>query len=282
VPGIILINRVAKKRGITIERNEYQKSGDTFNYRIEEPNEVPLSESIDKFTLQVCMVSGVYLLTIGIIIGLEMLFRVSGVKFLIDLVPTIWGFAFMLAALVALITKMVLRRLVKTGVMHRKYPNNYMLNRIAGAAFDISIAAALILISVTTLGTLWIPVLLVTTLGGFVCIFYLRFMCNYIFKDYKDEAFLAFYGMETGTIANGMILLREIDSNFQTPAGDDLVIGSAAAIIMGFPLLLLIAQAPRPGNLWWATLVIALYLLLLIVYLFKDTIFNKRKMKKEK
>ena len=88
---------------------------------------------------------------------------------------------------------------------------------------------------------------------------------------------MAFYGLETGTIANGMILLREIDSNFKSPAGDDLVLGSSAAIILGLPLLLLIAQAPRPGNLWWAALVILVYFLLLVVYMIKDIWLKKQK-----
>jgi len=109
----------------------------------------------------------------GLIIRVEILFRLSGVGFLIDLVPTFWGFAFMIAVLVSLCVKGILRRLVKTGIMHRKYPNSYLMNRISGAAFDLSITAALFLISVTALGTLWIPVLAVTALGGFATIFYL-------------------------------------------------------------------------------------------------------------
>ena len=277
IPGIILVNMVARKKGIQRTRNEYQKSGDVSSYSVEEPDEIPLSESIDKFTLQVCMVLGVYLITIGIIIVIEILFRFTGVPFLIDLIPTFWGFAFMLAAAVAICVRMILRRLVKSGIMHRKYPNKYMMNRISGASFDISIVSALFLVSISTLGSLWIPVLIMTTVGGLATVFYMRFMCPLIYKNYKDEAFLAFYGMLTGTIANGMILTREIDSDFKTPAGDDLVIGSSAAIVLGLPLLLLIAQAPRPGNLWWVFLVIVLYFLALFGFLVKDAIIKPKK-----
>jgi len=281
IPGIILINAIAKKRGIKIRRNEFQKSGELSSYKIEGPDEVPLSESIDKFSLQVCMVGGVYLLTIGLIIGIEIGFRASGVPFLIDLIPTIWGFAFMLAALVALCVRLILRRLVKSGIMHRKYPNSYMMNRISGASFDIAIVAALCAISIGALGTLWIPVLVMTTIGGLACMLYLRHLCNYVYKDYKDEGFLAMYGMLTGTIVNGMILLREIDSDFKTPAGDDLVLGSSAAIVLGIPLLLLIAQAPRPGNLWWVTLIIVAYFLVLTAFQLKDLVLKKKKPPKD-
>ena len=277
IPGIILVNWVAKKKGIARTRDEYQKTGELSSYSIEEPDEVPLSESIDKFTLQVCMVGGVYLVTIGIIVIIEILFRMSGVPFLINLIPTFWGFAFMLAAAVALVVKTILRRLVNAKIMHRKYPNKYMMNRISGVSFDLAITAALFMVSVTTLGSLWIPILLMTTLGGLGTALYLYILCPIIYKDYRDEAFLAFYGMSVGTIANGMILTREIDPEFQTPAGDDLVIGSSAAIILGFPLLLLIAQAPMPGNLLWVTLVIALYWLILLAFLLKDKFIRPKK-----
>ncbi|MCL1991691.1 MAG: hypothetical protein FWG66_01935 [Spirochaetes bacterium] len=271
IPGIILINRIAKKKGIKIQRDEFQKSGSLASYLVEEPGEVPLSESIDKFSLQICMVGGVYFATICVIIGIEMLFRMSGSVFLIDLVPTIWGFAFMIAALIALLTKMILRHLVKSGVMHRKYPNSYMMNRISGAAFDMAIVAALCSISIGMLGSLWIPVIIMTTAGGLGCMLYLRFLCNRVYKDYQDEAFLAMYGMLVGTIVNGMILLREVDSEFKTPAGDDLVLGSSAAIALGIPVLLLIAQAPRAGNLWWVMLVIALYFIALVTFALKSS-----------
>ena len=281
IPGIFMINRIAKKKGLTINKNEYQKSGELLSHRIEGPDEVPLSESIDKFSLQICMVGGVYLLTIIFIMLIEIGFRLSGVPFLIGLIPTFWGFSFMLAALVAIITRGVLRKFVKKGVMHRVYPNNYMLSRIAGSSFDLSICAALFLVSVSALGSLWIPVMLITALGGILTAIYLRRICNHVYGDYKDEAFMAFYGMLTGTIANGMILLREIDSGFKTPAGDDLVAGSSAAIILGVPMLILIAQAPVTGNLGWVTVVIALYFLALFAYVLKNLLFRDRKSRKE-
>ena len=266
IAGVIIINRIAKKRGVKFKRDDYPTSGQTLNQVIEESNEVPLSESIDKFTLQICMVGAVYLLTIGAVVLLEIIFRATKVGFLINLIPTVWGFSFMIAVALALVAKAIMRKLVKKGVMKRKYPNSYMMNRISGAAFDISIAAALALISVMALGKLWIPVILLSAAGGLGSIFYLRFMCNRIYKDYKDEAFVGMYGMLTGTISNGMILLREIDRNFDTPAANDLVIGSTGAIILGFPLLLLIAQAPNGNNIWWVAGVIAVYMAVLIIY----------------
>ncbi len=267
IPGVFIVNRIAKKRGLKLVRNDFPKSGDVFNHKVEESNEIPLSESIDKFTLQICMVGAVYLVTIGIIIGLEALFRLSNVKFLLDLIPTIWGFSFMISVLMALLVKKIMKTLFRKGVMHRKYPNSYMMNRISGAAFDISITAALCIISLMALGKLWIPVLIMTTVGGFATIFFCKFFCDRLYKDYKDEAFLGMYGMLTGTISNGMILIREIDNEFSTPAADDLVAGSSTGIILGFPLLLLIGIATTGLNWLYVLIIITAYMFALIGYM---------------
>lgn len=43
------------------------------------------------------------------------------------------------------------------------------------------------------------------------------------------------YGMLTGTASTGIILLREIDKDFKTPAADNLVYQNSPAIVFGFP-----------------------------------------------
>jgi ESS family glutamate:Na+ symporter len=266
IPGVIMINRIAKRKGIKLYENEHQTSGSTSSVLVEGSDEIPLSESIDKFSIQVCIIGAVYLLTIGIIVLLEVILRSTNVDFLVDLVATIWGFAFMIAVFVALGVKAVLKKLRKVGVMKRRYTNNYMMNRVGGVAFDMSITAALCMIALTELGMLWIPILIMTAIGGIGCIFYTRFMTKRIYKDYQDEAFIAMYGMATGTIADGMILLRELDKDFSTPASDDLVMGSAAAIGFGLPLLFIISQALNPGALFVIVPIMLAYFSVLVMF----------------
>jgi ESS family glutamate:Na+ symporter len=264
IPGIFLVNRIAKRKGLKLHTDQNPTSSRVGSQMIEGPDEVPLSESIDKFSLQLCMVMGVYFVTIGVIIGIEALLNLAGQR---SLVATVWGFSFIVAVVLALLTKAILRKLRKSNIMHRKYPNSYMMNRISGAAFDISITAALCAISFSLLGSLWVPLLIMSTLGGVATIFFVRWLADRLYPDYKDEAFLGMYGMMTGTISNGMILLREIDPDYKTNASTDLVAGSGTGIIFGFPLLILIAQAPLDNNVWWVTAVIAAYLGVLLLYL---------------
>ena len=76
------------------------------------------------------------------------------------------------------------------------------------------------------------------------------------------------YGMMTGTISSGVMLLREIDPNFRTPAANNLLTGSAFAIVFGAPMLLLVGLAPQSLLLTWVTLgLLIVYLALLLVFL---------------
>ena len=66
-----------------------------------------------------------------------------------------------------------------------------------------------------------------------------------LFKEYKDEQFLAMYGMLTGTASTGIMLLREVDGDFITPVADNLVYQNFPAIAFGFPMMLIATLAPK-------------------------------------
>ena len=78
------------------------------------------------------------------------------------------------------------------------------------------------------------------------------------------------YGMLTGTISSGVLLLREIDPNLETPAANNLVVGSSFGIILGAPVLILVGLAPKSDLLCWVTLgLAALYMGLLVLLITK-------------
>ena len=57
--------------------------------------------------------------------------------------------------------------------------------------------------------------------------------------------FLTMYGMLTGTASTGVILLREIDPNFDTPASHNLIYQNLWAIVLGAPMLLMLGFVAR-------------------------------------
>ena len=65
------------------------------------------------------------------------------------------------------------------------------------------------------------------------------------------------YGMMTGTVSTGIMLLREVDNSFKPPAANNLVIGSSVAILVAFPILIMVGLAPQSEGLLWLTLGLA-------------------------
>ena len=83
--------------------------------------------------------------------------------------------------------------------------------------------------------------------------------------------------MLTGTVSTGIILLREADPGFDTPAAMNLVYQQLWAIVFGFPMLLLMGVAPRNMQLTWLVwgLLIVLYVGMMVL-LFRSYIFKRK------
>jgi len=174
--------------------------------------------------------------------------------------------------------KVVMKHLRRHKIMHHQYQNNYLLSRISGFAFDIMIVCGIASISIDNIKTLLLPFLLMAVLGGVVTLIYLNFMCKKIYKGYEYEGMLSMYGMLTGTISSGVLLLREIDPDFRTPAANNLILGSSFGIAFGAPLLVLIGMAPKSLSMTWiVTALIIVYLILLLLFIFKVKARKKTK-----
>ena len=83
------------------------------------------------------------------------------------------------------------------------------------------------------------------------------------------------YGMMTGTISSGILLLREIDSDFRTPAANNLVSGSSVGIILGAPVLVLVSLAARSDLMTIVVCLIAAVYLAALLLLIKKISKNK-------
>lgn len=79
------------------------------------------------------------------------------------------------------------------------------------------------------------------------------------------------FGMLTGTISSGILLVREIDPNFETPAANNLVTGSSTGIAFGAPVLLFVGMAARSTAMCFITfgIVVVYFAILLGIVLIK-------------
>jgi ESS family glutamate:Na+ symporter len=107
------------------------------------------------------------------------------------------------------------------------------------------IVAGIASININNLSGLWVPFGLMCAAGAVGTLFYLKFMCKRLYPDYANEALMSMYGMLTGTISSGVLLLREIDGEFKTPAANNLILGTGFGIAFGAPMLILVGMASK-------------------------------------
>jgi len=239
---------------------------DTF----QDQGEMPLSESLDKFSMQAALVIITYLLTYLAVRGITAGIGAVSPGAAATVNSLLWGFNFIIGSLVAIIIKVILSRLKRVRFMERQYQNNYLLNRISGFAFDLMIVAGIASIELSDLSGLWLPFLLLTVFGTAATWLYLAWMCKKVYPGYYYEGLVSMFGMLTGTISSGVLLLREIDPEYNTPAANNLVLGSSFGIGFGFPVLILVGMAPKGDTMLWLVIGICIvYLALLLAFMLK-------------
>ena len=269
--GVFFLNKRKKKNVAYIDETSNDSKLDIF----QDKDEIPIAQSIDKLSVQVALIVFVYLLTFGFLVGFSRLLGLISPGLANTLNPILWGFNFIFASAIASGVAGIITLLRKKGIMQRQYQNNYLLNRISGLAFDVMIIAGIASIDFSDISKLWIPFLITIIAGTFGTYFWLKFMSKKIYKGYEDESFLAMFGMLTGTISSGVLLVREIDPEYKTPAANNLVTGSGTAIIFGAPLLVLIGLAPKSLTMTLIVLgLVVVYLAFLLFMIFK---LNKAK-----
>ena len=262
IGGVIHLNWLKRRGKIILDKGTGMP-----NEQLEEENEVPMQENVDKFTLQIAFIMLAYLLA-------YLLMYVLG-----NLVPgmrsTIYGFNFLLGVLAATVLKTGMNFCRKRNIIHRNYTNNFLLTRATNFFFDIMVTASIAAIRLGTIGKYW-GVMIAMGLAGLVLTYaYVYFVCRRLFPNYQEQQFLAMYGMLTGTASTGIILLREIDGDFKTPVADNLVYQNFPAMVFGFPILLLATMAPtQPGM---TLIIVAGFLVVINILLFRSCIFKKKK-----
>lgn len=263
IGGVIHLN-VMKKRGriVLSSRND----GSTHSEEVDPEGEIPLQESIDKFTVQIALIIVAYIAAYLLMFTLGNL--LPGMK------SVIYGFNFLLGVLTATLIKLVMNFLHKKGIIHRRYTNNFLMTRASNFFFDLMVVAGVAAIRLDILESSWGIILILGVVGLAVTFIYNRIVAKVLFPDYYEEQFLMMYGMLTGTASTGIILLREIDGEFKTPASDNMVYQNFPAIVFGFPMMFLATLAPTKPVL--VLIIFAIFFAGMNILLFRSKIFKKK------
>jgi ESS family glutamate:Na+ symporter len=267
--GVLYLNLLQRK-GVFKKTAVEEESGSIAVSDFQDQGEIPIAESVDKLSIQMALVLGVYLLTYCTIRGLSTLTSALGESTAQMISTLLWGFNFIVGALLAMLARLIIKSLRKSKLMTRQYQNNYLLSRISGFAFDLMIIAGIASINIGDLAGLWLPFILMSVSGALLTLTYLRWICAKLYPGYYYEGLLSMYGMMTGTISSGVLLLREIDPMFKRPAANNLLTGSGTAILFGAPMLALIGIAPVSlGRIWLVLGLLLIYTALLLLFMLK-------------
>ena len=261
IGGVFYLNVLKRQGKINLD-----KGSGTMNEQVEGKNEIPMQESIDKFTIQIALIVVAYMLAYAMMYGLGCL--LPGMR------ATIYGFNFLLGVLAGSLVKTVLNACNKRNIIHRNYTNDFLLTRATNFFYDIMVTASIAAIRMSIIGKYWMVLLVMGLVGLVVTYGYVMFVCKKLFPRYAEQQFLAMFGMLTGTASTGVILLREIDGDFKTPVADNLVYQNFPAMIFGFPILLLATMAPTKPAMTIG--IVFVFMIAINILLLRSLIFKKK------
>lgn len=259
--GVLYLSWLKKKNNIVKQAARTMK---TVSNRSTKQDEIPLYESMDTLGVQLAFIFGSYVITYGIIYVLGEL--IPGLK------SIMYGFNFLIGVLVATGVKKFVEVLEDKGYLKKHYFNDFLMVRIRNICYDIMVVAGIAAIRISTMKGYLVVLLIIGVVGAILTFAYNYMVSRVLFKKYQDEQLVAMYGMLTGTASTGIVLLRELDPEFETPVSDNLVYQNFPAIIFGLPLMLIAAQAPENPV---GTLLIAIaFFVFLNVILFRKQILG--------
>jgi ESS family glutamate:Na+ symporter len=204
------------------------------------------SEAIDSFSYHAALVVFVYFLSFLFLKGLTLVLGFAG-KAGMELATNLWGINFIFSAIIAIIVRKIIDALKLGYVL-----DDNSLTRISGMAVDYMVAGALAAISLVFVGKYWFPIVLMSTLCGFMVYYTLPWVCSRIFRDFRFERMLMLYGVSTGTLSTGLALLRVMDPEFKTKVSSDYMLSAGLTFVLAIPFILTInlpAKAYTTGSM---------------------------------
>lgn len=266
IGGVIHLN-ILRRKGLKYDWCHEDDTAESMNLQeIQGNDEIPMNGSIDKLTMQLVLVGLGYLMAYGMMAILGNL--VGSLK------SILFGFNFLLGVVAAALIKGINNFLMKKKLVRRQHISAFLMTRLSGFFFDVMIVAGVAAIRINVLSRYWAVIVILGLVGAFATYFYVHYIAKTLFPNYAEEQFMVTYGMLTGTASTGIILLRELDPDFKTPAAENLVYQNFPAMVFGFPLMLLAAIAPVKPMM--TLLIMVGFFVVMNLILFRSKLFKKK------
>jgi len=228
------INKGYSKLG-KVSLPDYFRRGYYREEQVSEPTGAMTTHSgnVDSLAFQAAAVGIAYLLTY---LGFMLFERLTG-----TLQSSTWGFFFFYGMLSGIVIKVIMGRLGA----------GYLLNpttqtRITGFSVDILVAATLISVELSVVWDNIVALLIITILGGIWTtwmVFYFGRRMNVL----GFERMCVQYGVNTGMVSTGLLLLRVVDPEYKTGVALETGLYSIFATPFILSVMLVIVYAPKWG-----------------------------------
>ncbi|MBN1573519.1 MAG: hypothetical protein JW984_10025 [Deltaproteobacteria bacterium] len=291
--GVPLVNIGIRKGWATLVKDKSHLSRDVYTGFFSKDSKRPIagkltttSEAIESFAFHVALIGLMMLITYIIMFPIINLLIGVGAA---GIASTLEGFFFIFATLLTLLARIIVH---KIGLGH--IIDNGTMSRIAGLSVDFLVVCSIAAISLAVVIDFIVPILVTGVAVGLVTLYFCFWYAKRSYDKFPFERAIAIYGMLTGTINTGLILLRMVDPEYETPVAQDLVYTSAISLPLCAPLLFMINLPLKGvevvGDSWqtvnpaayWQTLigVLAMYIVLMLVYRLTGLVKFKRPLRK--
>lgn len=160
-----------------------------------------------------------------------------------SLIPTAWGFHFVVGALLAMATRRLARATHREDVF-----NDRLLGRLAVLAVDFTTTAALCAVQLSVVGRWLVPVLVISLLIGVLTLLTCLWIARRAFPQEPFEHAIMMFGMSSGTLPTGLALLRTVDPELRGTVARNATMGVSGSIPFMAPLL--VGVIPFAVSLW--------------------------------
>ena len=218
VVGTWLVNW-AVRRGHTKKLKKIEDIPESNVIGIYDPNDQPSAgkqtvspASVDTLALHIAVVGIAifigYLLKLGLS-GIESLFPVMKENGILSAFPL-----FPLSMIGGLVVQLFITKVLKKdSILDRD-----ILQRVSGTALDFLVVSAIAMINLSIISAQIIPLFIIVLIGILWNVFCVMFLAKRLLPDAWFERAIAEMGQSMGVTATGLLLLRVVDPEQQTPA----------------------------------------------------------------
>jgi ESS family glutamate:Na+ symporter len=273
--GIFFINRAAKKGRTTLLKEAARLPKTTaMGYNKNTAEQMPLgrettiSSSIETVSVHLALILGVTALAY-FLLGKAKAYNIFGFSAL-----PVWFYGLLLMyAVNFILLKLKLDWLIDAKVK----------SRITGTMSDFAITAAIMSMPLKAVMGYILPIILISALG-FIATYFTTIVAYRFFfgNDCPFERAIMSWGVNTGVMINGLMLLKICDPDYETPALNDFSMGFALMsildIVMSPIMWTLVAKGSTFQNFLYGVFFMALYMSIAFIGKF---LYNKQKAAKQ-